>query len=152
MLPHDPNRTGVFSTRGHDLRLVANAVSQASALLGASVTLVSRGTYTVRALGGLLDTDPTTGPRRATPVAAHSQDVLLDFSVAKGPDFIQNQPVSFSIVGAGTIAPSASTTGVDGVAQVVYTAPPSGNGTDTIKVDVTDGVVSGSAQIDVRFA
>jgi hypothetical protein len=106
----------------------------------------------VQALGGRLDTDPTDGPRRATPVASHSQDVLLDFSVAKGPDFIQGQPVSFTIVGAGTIAPSSAVTGPDGFAQVVYTAPASASGTDTIRISVSDGVVSGTAQIDVRFA
>jgi len=76
----------------------------------------------------------------------------IDFSVAKGPDFIQGQPVSFTIVGAGTIAPSSAVTGPDGFAQVVYTAPASASGTDTIRISVSDGVVSGTAQIDVRFA
>jgi hypothetical protein len=106
----------------------------------------------VRALGGRLDTDPTTGPRRTTLAASHNQDVLIDFSVAKGPDFIQGQPVSFTVVGAGTIAPASAVTGPDGLVQVVYTAPASASGNDTVRISVTDGAVSGTAQIDVRFS
>lgn len=151
MRAFDPNRQGIVSVRGNDLRLSVRVVSRASDLLSAEVALTSRGTYTVRALGGLLDTDPLTAPRRPAPVAGHNQQVLLDFAVAKGPEFIQNQPVTFSVSGGGTLDRATGTTGSDGFVQVTYTAPGSGAGTATVKLDVSDGVVAGSAQIAVRF-
>lgn len=150
MLAHDPTRRDLVRSRGNDLRLAVTVVSTASALLSATVTLEARGAYDVRVLGGLLDTDPLDAPLRASPVVAPNQTVLITFAVAKGPAFAQREAVAFSVVGAGTLDRSTSTTDLNGEVQVAYTAPGSGGVTATVRADVSDGTVTGRASIDVR--
>jgi hypothetical protein len=98
----------------------------------------------------VLDTDPPSAPLRASPVVAPNQTVLITFAVAKGPAFAQGEAVGFSVVGAGTLSRSTSTTDLNGEVQVAYTEPGSGGLTATVRADVSDGTVTGRASIDVR--